>query len=92
MAQVELQVVGVPSLAEVGRTTLQAYNVAELIDQLTLKFGPKVKQSLFDDNGHVDLTVQILINGQTWVERDKLKTTRLKDGDTVLILGAMAGG
>lgn len=91
MAQVEVQVVGV-SLGEIGRVMLDANTVAELINQLALKFGPKVKQALFDDNGHIDLTIQILINGKTWVERDKLETTRLKDGDTVIILGAMAGG
>ncbi len=68
--------------------TLQGASLASLVGLLAEKHGPRFKQTLIDsDTGELLSGNVILLNGQ----RSGLKA-RLKDGDEVAFLMAMAGG
>jgi len=81
--------------AAVGRKELElaldGRTVGDLVRQLVSRYGQRARDALLDEQGQLDLEVQLLINRTTWINRDQLDTA-LDDGDEVMILMLMAGG
>jgi MoaD family protein len=65
--------------------------VGDLLDHLMQRHGPRARRALLDEDGELDLVVQVVINQATWVNREQLDTP-LSDGDAVTIMVPMAGG
>ncbi len=65
--------------------------VNDLIEHLVARYGRKARQALYDDEGELDLMVQVLLNGEQWIARDQLDTP-LQDGDSVMLMMMMGGG
>jgi hypothetical protein len=63
----------------------------ELIRHLDITYGASIRKGLLDENGHVDQSVQVLINEQDWISREDA-SFRLNDGDRVTFLLMVAGG
>jgi MoaD family protein len=85
-----------PMLSEIlGRKEVEVEFIGEtindLIDHLVAQYGRKAKQALFDDKGKLDPMVQVLLNGEAWINRDQLGTV-LQDGDEVILMMMLAGG
>ena len=85
-----------PVLSEViGRKELEVefdgQTIGDLIEHLATQYGRKARQALYDEKGDLDLAVQVLLNGEEWIARDRLDTA-LQDGDSVMIMMMMAGG
>jgi MoaD family protein len=72
--------------AEFTGTTVQ-----DLIEHLVTHYGKKAERALYDENGELDPVIQLLLNGEEWINRDQLDTN-LQDGDSVVLLMMMAGG
>jgi len=64
--------------------------VKELIDNLAKSF-PGIKERICDDTGKVRKFINIYVNEED-VRFLQLEETRLKDGDEVSIIPAIAGG
>ena len=93
MAKVAIQVIGVSALSSmVDGLSLEGNTPAEVIDQLVEKLGPEFKNALYNEQGRIDYSVQSLLNGEIWIERDKPAAYQLRDGDKIMILGVMSGG
>ena len=79
----------------IGRKELEVEftgtTVQDLIEHLVTHFGKKAEQALYDENGELDPVIQVLLNGEEWINRDQLDRD-LQDGDSVVILMMMAGG
>ena len=85
-----------PTLPKViGRKELEVEfageTVNDLIEHLIERYGRKAKQELYDNQGKLDPMIQVLLNGEEWVTRDRLDTA-LKDGDSVVLMMMLAGG
>jgi molybdopterin converting factor small subunit len=68
-----------------GRTT------GDLIRHLLDRYGAKARKALYDQEGQLDLTIQILRNEKEWISHEELDRP-LADGDTLIFMLLAAGG
>lgn len=73
------------------KLNFQGETVSDLIDELQQKFGGKIKDLLFDQDGQIDDTIITVING-TLLPLSRQVTITLKDGDTITFMLPFAGG
>ncbi|MEZ0323124.1 MAG: MoaD/ThiS family protein [Hydrogenothermaceae bacterium] len=73
-----------------GEVTVEASTIAELIDVLEREF-PGIKGRLVDENGEIRKFVNFFVNNED-IRFLQGKDTPIKDGDTVVIIPAIAGG
>jgi molybdopterin synthase sulfur carrier subunit len=74
-----------------GKVDLEGSNVAEVLDKMKEMFGERFMRTLYEENGKVKGYYILLLNGKV-VDHKKLKTYKLKDGDTLHIFPPIAGG
>jgi sulfur carrier protein ThiS len=94
--KITVECIGLPTLAAViGRKTeldVKPGTVAELIDHIIGRFGPKSRQLLLDGDGYLDYTIQVMVNEEGFVPREELPTRQLKNGDRVRFMLLVGGG
>ncbi len=73
-----------------GEVQVEAKTIAELIEKLEEEF-PGIKERLVDETGEIRKFVNFFVNDED-IRFLKGKDTELKDGDTVAIIPAIAGG
>jgi len=93
--KIELKIY-LPMLSEVvGRDLLEiefeGATASDLLGHLTKTYGKGAHNALLDDQGKLDVEVQLLRNRRDWITQENLDTA-LKDGDHVTIMVLMAGG
>lgn len=100
--KIKIETLALPMLAEVfGGKRLefefQGATVAELIDALCATYGRKLEKVLFERKADktikypLDPTMQILVDGRIWVNRDNLSTP-LREGSVVVFMLLAGGG
>ena len=62
--------------------------LGDLIEQLTVQFGAKVKEELFDEEGNLDYANAFFVRG----ERRSNLSDRIEDGDEVVVTSVIGGG
>ncbi len=67
-------------------------SLADLVQLLVGRFGPKARQVLLDAEGQLDLTIQVMLNEDGFVAREDLSKRELKDGDRVRFMLLVGGG
>lgn len=65
--------------------------VQDLINDLTRRYGPKVRDFLTDGDGNLDLSIRVQLNGADWIYHDHLDHP-LADGDQVTLMMLVGGG
>lgn len=65
--------------------------VKELLDRLVVEFGEKMSNMLFESQGKLRDSVNVLVNGRAIVFLDGLET-KLNRGDSVAIFPPISGG
>jgi molybdopterin converting factor small subunit len=93
--KIELKIF-LPMLSEVIGTDELAIEfdgrtAADLLGHLTKAYGKKGRDALLDDEGKLDVEVQLLRNRKDWITQENIDT-ELRDGDHVTIMVLMAGG
>lgn len=96
MMKVNLKILGLPTLTKViGKKELdlnfEGKTVNDLIGYVVKRYGRKAEEALLDEEGKLDITIQVLLNGREWITHDRLDTI-LKDGDSVAFMLMVAGG
>jgi MoaD family protein len=96
MLKVNLKILGLPTLSKVtGKKELdlnfEGKTVNDLIDYIVKRYGRKAAEALLDEEGKLDITIQVLLNGREWITHDRLDTV-LKDGDSIALMLMVAGG
>jgi len=96
MLKVNLKILGLPTLSKVtGKKELdlnfEGKTVNDLIDYIIKRYGRKAAEALLDEEGKLDITIQVLLNGREWITHDRLDTV-LKDGDNIALMLMIAGG
>lgn len=94
--KVRIEIVGVPMLSDVigmkkFELDVPGKTVKDLLEELTRKYGVKVRKVLYDEKGAFDPMIQIAVNGEKWIPADRHDTT-LNDGDTLIFMILLAGG
>jgi len=65
--------------------------VKHVIDELIRLYGKKVKEAFYDETGKFDVTIQITLNGKTFIPADQHHTS-LSERDTLIFMLLLAGG
>ena len=96
MMKVNLKILSLPTLSKVtGKKELdvnfEGKTVNDLISYIVKRYGRKAEEALFDEDGKLDITIQVLLNGREWITHDRLDTV-LKDGDSIALMLMVAGG
>jgi len=96
MMRVNLKILSLPTLSKVmGKKELdvnfEGKTVNDLIGYVVKRYGRKAKEALLDEEGKLDITIQVLLNGREWITHDHLDTV-LKDGDSIALMLMIAGG
>jgi molybdopterin converting factor small subunit len=96
MLKITVESIGLPVLSAVlGKKTqidLEGASLADLIDQVTRRFGPEAKQVLLNRDGKLDLSVQVMVNEEGFIAHDEFRGRLLKDGDRVRFMLLVCGG
>lgn len=93
MGQVTVKLYGaaVEAAKQQAETKVEASNIRELLRRLGEDFGDAFKQKITDSDGGPQSFVNVYVNN-TDIRHLSDVDTKLKDGDEVLILPAVAGG
>jgi MoaD family protein len=96
MMKVNLKILGLPTLSKVtGKKELdvnfEGKTANDLIDYIVKRYGRKAAEALLDEEGKLDITIQVLLDGREWITHDRLDTV-LKDGDSIALMLMVAGG
>jgi MoaD family protein len=96
MMRVNLKILSLPMLSKVtGKKELvvnfEGKTVNDLIDYIVKRYGRRAGEALLDEEGKLDITIQVLLNGREWIPHDRFDTI-LKDGDSIALMLMIAGG
>ena len=96
MMKIHVEFLGFPMVSDViGKRRVEldiaGNTVKGVIDELIMLYGKKVKEALYDEKGRLDVTLQITLNGKTFISADKQQTP-LNEGDTLTFMLLLAGG
>lgn len=94
--KVNLKILGLPTLSKVtGKKELdvnfEGKTVNDLIGYIVKSYGRKAEEALLDEEGKLDITIQVLRNGREWITRDRFDAG-LEDGDSIALMLMVAGG
>lgn len=94
--RVNLKILGLPTLTKaIGQKELdlnfEGQTINDLIGYVVQRYGRKAEEALLDEEGQLDVTIQVLLNGREWITHDRLDTA-LQDGDSVALMLMVAGG
>ena len=94
--KIKIESLGLPALAKlIGKKTeidLPGGSVADLIANLVKRHGQQMRKALLDNDGKLDLTIQVMLNAEGILARDQYSKRVLKDGDKVIFLILVGGG
>jgi len=94
--KVRVEALGLPTLsAIIGKKVtveMPPGHITDLIQLLVRRHGNKVRQVLLDAQGELDLTIQVMLNDDGFVSREKLPQTPLNEGDLVRLMLLAGGG
>jgi sulfur carrier protein ThiS len=95
--KIRVECVGLPTLSAVigKRTDVQVESgasLSDLVQQLTGRFGLNARQVLLDADGNLDLSIQVMLNEEGFIDREDLPKRALKDGDRVRFMLLVGGG
>jgi MoaD family protein len=94
--KINVEFLGFPMVSDiVGKKKLEldipGNTVKHVIDELIRLYGKKAREAFYDEKGNLDVTLQITLNGKTFVPADQHHTP-LNEGDTLSFMLLLAGG
>jgi MoaD family protein len=94
--KIDVEFLSVPLISEgIGKKNLEVdisgETVQDVIDELIRRFGEKVRDTLYDQEGNYNLMVQIAHNKKSVIPFNELHTP-LKEGDNLTFMMLVTGG
>jgi len=94
--KIQVESIGLPTLAKlIGRKSsleLADGTVADLVAHIVDRKGPPACKILLDQNGSLDLAIQVMVNDEGFLPRDEYSRRSLRDGDSVKFMLLVGGG
>jgi molybdopterin converting factor small subunit len=66
--------------------------VKDILDELIRQYGKKVGDGFCDSEGNFDVSIQTVLNGNSFITVDQHSHPLIKEGDTVTFMLLLAGG
>jgi sulfur carrier protein ThiS len=66
--------------------------LSDLVAHIVNRHRPKAGKILLDQEGQLDITIQVMINDEGFLSRDEYSYRILKDGDSVKFMLLVGGG
>ena len=94
--KVQLEFLGLPTISKlIGKKTVLEMNdgtVADMIALIVKQHGPKVRKILLGEKDELDMTIQVMVNDEGFIQREEYSRRQLKEGDQVKIMLLVGGG
>jgi sulfur carrier protein ThiS len=94
--KIQIESIGLPTLSKlIGKTTridLAGGTVADVISHIVDRNGQPARKALLDQQGNLDLAIQVMVNEEGFLPRAEYSTRSLKDGDKVKFMLLVGGG
>ena len=94
--KITVESIGLPNLtAVIGKKTkieFKGRTVSDLLEQLIECFCAKDRKMLLDGEGQLAMTIQVMVNTEGFLARDKFHKHVLKEGDHIRFVLLVDGG
>ncbi|MEJ2284094.1 MAG: MoaD/ThiS family protein, partial [Desulfobacterales bacterium] len=85
--KIQIESLGLPTLSKLigKRSQLEMTDgtLSDLVAHIVNRHGPKAGHILLDQEGQLDMTIQVMINDEGFLPREEYSQRILKDGDQV---------
>ena len=94
--KIQIESLGLPTLSKlIGKRSqleMAEGTVADLIAHIVERNGRPARKILLDQTGQLDLTIQVMVNDDSFLARNKYSQRVLQDGDSVKFMLLVGGG
>jgi sulfur carrier protein ThiS len=94
--KIQVESLGLPTLSKlIGKSTqieMADGTLSDVISNIVDRIGPPARKILLDQKGRLDLSIQVMINDESFLPRDDYEKRSLKDGDKVKFMLLVGGG
>jgi len=94
--KIQIESLGLPTLSKLigKRSQLEMTDgtLSDLVAHIVNRHGPKAGHILLDQEGQLDMTIQVMINDEGFLPRDDYSQRILNDGDQVKFMLLVGGG
>ena len=93
---IQIESLGLPTLSKLigkkAQMEMADGTLSDLVSRLIDKLGPPARNILLDQEGKLDMAIQVMINDEGFLPRDEYSKRVLKDGDQVKFMLLVGGG
>lgn len=94
--KIQIESLGLPTLSKlIGKSTqveMANGTVADVISKIVDRIGRPARKILLDQKGRLDLSIQVMVNDESFLPRDDYDKRNLTDGDVVKFMLLVGGG
>jgi len=94
--KIQIESLGLPTLSKLIGKTAQVEmadgTLADIVSHIVARSGQPARKILLDQTGQLDLSIQVMVNDESFLSRDDYAKRILKDGDKVKFMLLVGGG
>ena len=94
--KIQLESLGLPTLSKlIGKKSqleMADGTLADLVAHIVERKGPQAGKILLDQEGQLDMAIQVMVNDEGFLPRSEYSKRILKDGDSVKFMLLVGGG
>jgi len=94
--KIQIESLGLPTLSKlIGKTSqveIADGTLADVVSHIVGRMGQPARKILLDQTGQLDLSIQVMVNDESFLPRDEYSQRILKDGDKVKFMLLVGGG
>ena len=94
--KIQIESLGLPTLSKlIGKTSqvdMADGTLADVVSHIVARMGQPARKILLDQTGQLDLSIQVMVNDESFLPRDEYSQRILKDGDKVKFMLLVGGG
>jgi len=94
--KIQIESLGLPTLSKlIGKKSqleISDGTLSDLVAHIVSRHGPRAGKILLDQQGQLDMSIQVMINNEGFLPRSAYSQRSLKDGDRVKFMLLVGGG
>ena len=94
--KIQIESLGLPTLSKLigkkSQVEMTDGTLSDLVAHIVKRHGPQAGNALLDQEGQLDITIQVMINDEGFLSRDEYSRRILKEGDSVKFMLLVGGG
>jgi sulfur carrier protein ThiS len=94
--KIQIESLGLPTLSKlIGKTSqveMADGTLTDVVSHIVGRMGQPARKILLDQTGQLDLSIQVMVNDESFLPRDEYSQRVLKDGDKVKFMLLVGGG